>query len=144
MSRSGEKRLKRLRDLLDKLERLPASAERERMLREVRARVVDVDTGESPRAMLPVDLESTRPVYAGPPATPVPKPVLRTPADQRGRPRMVRVPEPAKPVRVAPVVAVTLTGGPVGAGDVLSLDDSPSPEPHAGPAAGPWTRGLRG
>src|SRR3954469_2484164 len=43
-------RLKRLRTLVAKLERLPASTQREWMLTEARARMVDVETGEVPRA----------------------------------------------------------------------------------------------
>src|SRR6185437_9270954 len=52
---SSEHRLQRLRELLARLEQLPASPETERMLAEVRSRLVDVDTGVTPRAMLPVD-----------------------------------------------------------------------------------------
>ena len=48
-------RLERLRDLATRLERLPPSDARERMLAEVRSRAVDVDTGVEPRAMLPVE-----------------------------------------------------------------------------------------
>ena len=134
MSLSSEQRLKRLRDLLDQLERLPPSADRERMLREVRARVVDVDTGESPRAMLPVDLDAVPTADPGPPARPAPRPA--------SRPRTVSAPKPAAPIRVAPrePVARTSTDVPADrppAGDLLSLDDAPS-------TAGPWTRGLRG
>jgi hypothetical protein len=38
-------RVRRLRDLADRLDRLPATEERDRMLRKVRARAVDLDTG---------------------------------------------------------------------------------------------------
>jgi hypothetical protein len=48
-------RLKRLRDLVVQVERMPPSPERDRVLQEIRARAVDVDTGVSPRAMLPVE-----------------------------------------------------------------------------------------
>jgi hypothetical protein len=48
-------RLQRLRDLAARLEQLPASEARERMLTEVRSRAVDLDTGVKPRAMLPVE-----------------------------------------------------------------------------------------
>src|SRR5215218_145910 len=47
-------RVKRLKDLVDRLERLPASPDRDRVLSEVRSRAVDLDTGVMPRAMLPV------------------------------------------------------------------------------------------
>jgi len=52
---SGDHRLTRLRALVDRLQRLPASAQREWMLGEVRARVVDVETGEPPRPMRALD-----------------------------------------------------------------------------------------
>lgn len=131
MSVSNQNRLKRLRDLLDELERLPPSAERERMLREVRARVVDVDTGESPRAMLPAGEDPMAAPGARPPATNLSKPVRRA------------IPAPAaKPRRVARRQAVSrpvaeASADPPPLGDVLSLDDAPS-------ATGMWTRGLRG
>ena len=48
-------RLERLRDLATRLEQLPASDARERMLAEVRSRAVDLDTGVKPRAMLPIE-----------------------------------------------------------------------------------------
>ena len=48
------KRVKRLKDLVGLLERLPASPDRDRVLSEVRSRAVDLDTGVRPRAMLPV------------------------------------------------------------------------------------------
>ena len=54
-SNSGGNRLQRLKQLLARIEQLPPSEERDRILSEVRARAVDVDTGETPRAMLPVD-----------------------------------------------------------------------------------------
>ena len=50
----SEARRTRLKELLTRLEQLPASAKRNRMLSEVRSRAVDLDTGVAPRAMLPV------------------------------------------------------------------------------------------
>jgi hypothetical protein len=47
---SGDHRLDRLRDLVGRLERLPDSDERDKVLGEVRARVVDLDTGATPRS----------------------------------------------------------------------------------------------
>jgi hypothetical protein len=44
-----------LKRLMARLEQLPVSPERERMLDEVRSRAVDLDTGVTPRAMLSVD-----------------------------------------------------------------------------------------
>jgi hypothetical protein len=119
--------VKRLRELLEQIERLPPSAERERMLREVRGRLVDVDTGVSPRGMLPVDAES-RPAVP-PPAQPArrPKPAPRPPAVPR--------PEPADPGDF----------GAIGEHGLLSLGDpAPPPPPRAADRPRPWTRGLRG
>jgi hypothetical protein len=56
------KRIKRLKDLVDLLERLPASPDRDRVLSEVRSRAVDLDTGVTPRAMLPVREPAPPPV----------------------------------------------------------------------------------
>ena len=137
---SGDNRLKKLRDLVAQLERLPDSAERERMLREVRGRIVDLDTGVAPRPMRPVEDESA--------------------ADVR-RPRALPLPEPVRPVQVPPDVPASVPRADVedesssigivdllalGVDDLLSLDDpAPSgPERDGGPAAPPWTRGLRG
>jgi hypothetical protein len=160
---SREHRLQRLRHLLDRIEKLPASAERERMLREVRARVVDVDTGVTPRAMLTVDPDPLLATDPGPPAARAPKAVARMPADPDGGRPAVLLPEPAKAIRAAPPPeAVSRAGAPAGfsltgAGDwlslagideVLSLDDSAPPltagEARAGHDPRPWTRGLRG
>src|SRR3990170_3404434 len=51
---SGKRRFEQLKDLVARLEQLPSSAERDRVLAEVRARAVDLETGVKPRAMLPV------------------------------------------------------------------------------------------
>jgi hypothetical protein len=133
MTVSSERRLKRLKDLLDQLERLPASADRDRMLREVRGRVVDLDTGEPPRAMMPVDATPD----PAPRTVRAPRSVRRMPADEGRRPRAVPLPEPAKPAHVASL----------GADELLSLEPSgplpPLREARAEPA-GAWRRGLRG
>jgi hypothetical protein len=54
-------RLERLHLLRARLERLPASAHRDRMLDEVRARAVDVETGVQPRSMRQFDAEAAIP-----------------------------------------------------------------------------------
>jgi hypothetical protein len=48
------RRVKRLKDLVDQIERLPESPERDRLLSEIRSRAVDIETGVTPRAMLPL------------------------------------------------------------------------------------------
>jgi len=52
---TADSRLKRLRDLIVEVEQMPPSPKRDRVLQEIRDRAVDVDTGVTPRAMLPVD-----------------------------------------------------------------------------------------
>src|SRR3954451_19369808 len=88
--------LRRLKDLVDQLERLPASPDRDRMLTEVRSRVVDVDTGVTPRAMLPL-------------REPTPPPLACKPRPERYRPRAVTRtpsrPRPFQPARPAPARA---------------------------------------
>jgi hypothetical protein len=52
---ASPRRHTQLKRLVAQLEQLPASPQRDRMLGEVRSRVVDLDTGVTPRAMLTVD-----------------------------------------------------------------------------------------
>ena len=162
---STEHRLRRLRELLARIEQLPASSERERMLGEVRARVVDVDTGVTPRAMLPVDLVPTLATNSGLPTAPAPKAVASTRADHdRGCPGGPS-PKRSKAVPGAPPEAVFPSGprtsavglstaddrewlSPVATNEILSLDDSAqlslAGEARVGHDRRPWTRGLRG
>lgn len=156
VSVSTEHRLKRLRDLLHELERLPATAERDRMIREVRARVVDVDTGVLPSALLPVYPDSEVAAEPGSPITPALRVFAAMPADEGREPRATALPEPAKPARVPPneaaaaadeeVAADSLTGAgdrlPLAADELLSLHDSSFSQSEL--AAAPCTRGLRG
>jgi hypothetical protein len=161
---SSEHRLKRLRHLLAQLERLPPSPERERMLREVRARVVDVDTGIAPSTLLAGHAESALAADARLPARQAPRGVAPAPAAAGHRPRPAAPAEPPEPVRAphdeAEVVADESFPGPgdrlsraadevlsLAADELLSLDDSDPFGPadaQADRAAAPWTRGLRG
>jgi hypothetical protein len=134
-------RLKRLKDLVDQLERLPASPDRDRVLAEVRSRAVDVDTGVTPRAMLPVR-EPTPP-----PSAPKPRP------ERYRSPATTRTPSPARPVQPARPAVTRATTEDLGVllwDDRLSLEDSPelAPLPHAplnpDGSVSPWTLGLRG
>lgn len=134
-------RLKRLKDLVGQLERLPASPDRDRILAEVRSRVVDVDTGVTPRAMLP--LREPTP----PPSAPKPRPKPYRPG------AITRRPSPARPVQPARPALARAAAGDLGVllwDDRLSLEDAPelAPLPHApGNPDGsvpPWASGLRG
>ena len=119
--------MKRLRELLQQIERLPPSAERERMLREVRGRLVDVDTGVTTRGMMPVDAESRPVVPPSPAAARRPKPGRRPPAAPRA--------EPSDPGDF----------GSLAEHGLLSLGDpAPPPPPRPADRPRPWARGLRG
>jgi hypothetical protein len=83
------KRVERLKDLVERLEPLPAAPDRDRVLSEVRSRAVDLDTGVTPRAMLPVREPARPPVLAKPPKRDRASSITRT-----------------KPPRPAPVVAL--------------------------------------
>jgi hypothetical protein len=124
-------RLKRLKDLVDRLELLPESPDRERVLAEVRSRLVDVDTGVTPRAMLP--LREPTP----PPAAPKPRP---------NRHRLAGIHRTPPPVRAQPAPAAHDLGRLLW-DDRLSLEDAPELAPLPRPSDGsapPWALGLRG
>lgn len=154
--RSDDPRLIRLRALIGKLERLPASTQRERALTEVRARIVDVETGEVPRAMRPVEepAAGSRAVPARPVADePVSKP-KRTPATaRRERAQALRQPivEPAPPIPPAstgtPPRPADASQSSLGSDGLLWLEDQADEDPEkdgGGADEAPWRRGLRG
>ena len=134
------RRVQRLRDMVDQIARLPESPDRDRLLSEVRSRAVDVDTGVTPRAMLPL-------------REPAPTPVPARPA-KREKPRATRRGVPRMPVS-APVVALPSSAASPWKtpeqsfllDDHLSLED-PAPLPdvrvRGDLTARPWTFGLRG
>jgi hypothetical protein len=151
-------RLEQLRALLGRLERMPASVERDWMLGEVRARAVDVETGVKPAAMRPLsgdgaereipaapapsDIEAAETV---PPPKPRRRPASRRPAARApwGAPR-ARLATPASRSSLAAarrraahesVVDLLEQGG------VLCLEDQPA---VADGASRPWSGGLRG
>ncbi len=124
---SSKDRLVRLRQLVGRLEQLPDSPERDRMLGEVRARAVDLDTGVTPRAMLPVDM--TQVIRDDKPRA-APAPV---PAPPRPPANVVRVAAPAPRAAQPTTVSIDLLAGE----ERLSLEESSAP--HRG-----WQHGLRG
>jgi hypothetical protein len=120
-------RLDRLRALAGRLERLPASAERDWVMQEVRARAADVETGDPSRAMRAFNADAAAEV-----AKPRPE-----------RPRRERRPAPAPMALKAAAPAPTpirWRPEPFIDGPVLSLED---PVPGDGQVRA-WTRGLRG
>ena len=130
-------RVKRLKDLIDVVMRLPDSPERDRLLSEVRSRAVDLDTGVTPRAMLPVREPDPVPV-----APRLPKRRAVVP------PTPPRAPSLA-PARPAPALRSTadLDWNKVFSETaLLTLDDAPDcwPAPKDDRSARPWTVGLRG
>jgi len=151
-----DRRLTRLRALVDRIERLPASPRREWMLQEARARVVDIETGAEPRPMRTLDEE--------PPAPPPDPPAAGASngrAVKRRKPKPAPVaaprarPQPEAPARQVPLpvsepAPARIEGSdpdePVlGDDDVLWLEDRPETEPGDGSTGtAPWRRGLRG
>jgi hypothetical protein len=150
-------RLERLRALLVRLGRMPASAERDWMLGEVRARAVDVETGVKPAAMRALSADGAEPEIPAAPeasrieaAEPAPSKPMRRPASRRpaaraawGAPR-ARLATPASRSSLAAarqraahesVVDLLEQGG------VLCLDEQPA---VADGASRPWSSGLRG
>ena len=133
----GGSRVQRLRDLVARLEQLPSSEERDRVLAEVRARTVDVDTGETPRAMLPVDPvvltpELLKPSPVAPRRTDVVAPYRPQPARIVATHVPASVPEAEKLNELLRLLAVD---------EQLSLEDAPAPSSQA-PRR--WEQGLRG
>jgi hypothetical protein len=149
---NDDQRLERLHLLLNRLERLPASPDRERMLYEVRVRAVDVETGVPPRPMRPSDADAT---------TSAPEHVRSRPAKVKRMPPPTvseRTSRPPEVCREAPVPPTedTLDRAPLAehrdavdllaAGGLLWLEELPgeaSPAPRPTPSP-PWARGLRG
>ena len=132
-SRMAARRIKRLKDLVDMLERLPASPDRDRVLSEVRSRAVDLDTGVTPRAMLPVREPS-------PPVMP------KLPVRDRASGITRTAPPPSPPGQLARSgFASTDVERALCVDEHLSLEDSPLPYVRAkgDRAVPPWTFGLR-
>ena len=133
-SEDSSNRLQRLRDLVARLEQLPGSEERDRVLSEVRARAVDLDTGETPRAMLPIDPEVL------PPELGKPSPRANTPRKDlvaTFRPRIAA----AQAAPLVPATAMPRIHELLAIDERLSLEESPAPQSQA---PRPWRQGLRG
>jgi hypothetical protein len=132
-------RLDQLHRLLERLERMPASADRDWMLTQIRRRAVDVETGTPPvpvRARSHDELEPNKPDERSArvsPASPRPrKASRRVRRATRVHPAARIPPGPARERRHEQVVDLLEHGG------LMSLDEPP-------PAPGrSWSRGLRG
>jgi uncharacterized protein YciI len=129
-------RLKRVRTLRDHLERLPASDERDRLLKEVAGRAADIENGDPESELRPAtaNLDAAESV-----SRPRPPHLTRGPTRRPGTAR-------GKAGRARTLVAsaeafsdLVRSTPPLPEGLLLSLeDDGPAPCDR------PWTRGLRG
>lgn len=126
MSRAD--RLRQLRELAGRLELLPASEERDRMLTKVRARVVDVDTGDSPGQFVAARPARRRAVDA------------RRAEPTRAKPSTGGR---ARPSRPGDPVATLASSDELPLEELLSLAEPASGVPPRG-GHGAWERGLRG
>jgi hypothetical protein len=135
---SSADRVTQLRDLADRLARLPATEERDRMLRKVRARAVDLDTGVTTR----LGLTGAARKRAVPVVIPVAVLEVARASLKGWHPRTAR----SNLAAVGDRVATLRSSDVLAADERLTLEDSPAPE---GPAPGrrghrAWERGLRG
>jgi hypothetical protein len=135
-------RLDQLRGLLDRLEHMPASAERDWMLAEVRGRAVDVETGmpSAPMRALPQDELAAEIAAAPSPRSPPVKVRRKAPSRRTQRALLAHSAAGPPPVPIrergrGAVVDLLARGG------VMCLDDAP---PTAAGAGRPWSAGLRG
>jgi hypothetical protein len=135
-------RLEQLRGLLDRLERMPASADRDFMLSEVRARAVDVETGVRPAAVRALPQEQANADITFEATTPR-KPVARPRKPRRAAPEPPRA-RPAVPASQPPAVVRSDPKGAVDLleeGGLLCLGEPPAED---GTRSRPWSVGLRG
>jgi hypothetical protein len=150
-------RLTQLRVLMERLERMPASPDRDWMLAEVRSRAVDIDTGIAPRPMRPLEGAMTLD-DAAIPAKPAPPTAKKKPQPRVQAPRPTPAPAPApRPATIvqAPSWETTIPT-PAGGDDRIDLlaldgllslgDDASAGEPGESDARStrPWAGGLRG
>jgi hypothetical protein len=134
---SSADRVRQLRELVGRLELLPVTEERDSVLRKVRARAVDVDTGVTTRPVA----ARTRPVAVGDPRA-MPSDVASVAPSRARRSR----PAGRGPARLGDAVEMRRSSDVLAADLRLCLEDLEVPDAAAfGPRArGAWTRGLRG
>ena len=143
-------RLEQLYALIGQLEGMPASAERDWMLAEIRSRAVDVGTGVAPRALRALPRDETLD-HAGPHPSPAKAAARHRPTRQaQARPAALTARPPAPIRRVEPVSPPSRVvaraehesaANLLVEGRVLNLDDPPAGTSGESP---PWAGGLRG
>jgi hypothetical protein len=161
---ADQDRLTQLRVLMDRLERMPASPDRDWMLAEVRSRAVDIDTGIAPRPLRPLESGVAPPPAvaksAAPARAPAPAPApAKKPAGRPARPATRTAPAKLKPQAMVPAPAWEATVPEarkerdvlidlLELDGLLSLDDVPPAPADDGEAKAnrdrPWAGGLRG
>jgi hypothetical protein len=132
---SSVDRVRQLRELVGRLELLPVTEERDSVLRQVRARAVDLDTGVTTR---PVTARTRAAAVADPRATPSDAASAAPSRARRSRPArrsLSRLGEAVEVCRSSDVLAADLR---------LCLEELDVPDATASGARGAWTRGLRG
>jgi hypothetical protein len=145
-----DSRLTRLRALVDRLERLPASARREWTLAEARARMVDVETGYTPRAMRPLEPDPPIRPTEPPAARSVNGDAVKRPSSKNGSRLPSRRTQPPSSPAEAPLpapepVPVDAGAAALGTDGVLWLEDlAADTAGELSNGAAPWRRGLRG
>ena len=150
-------RLNQIRALRERLERLPASPQRDQLLQDVRRRAVDVESDTPTAPMRPFVPEAdvrSQEAPSAPPTTrhksPVPDPSRRRPSRRAVPIKPHHASVPSDSVRShASVAAASAATAPMATpllgGVRLCLDDDVvAPEPGAARHAAPWARGLRG
>jgi hypothetical protein len=118
-----------------RLELLPETEERDSVLRQVRARAVDIDTGVTTR---PVAARTRAAAVADPLAPPSDATRVAPARAQRSRP--VR----RSPSRLGEAVEVCRSSDVLAADLRLCLEELEALDATASGARGAWTRGLRG
>src|SRR5687768_16247552 len=109
-------RLIRLRALVDRIQRLPASERREWMVEEARSRVVDVETDVEPRPMRslnedpPPEPPRSRAPNGRAVKRPRPKPAPPAAPRRQAQPETPLVPAPAQPRIAGPVASAGAAG----------------------------------
>ncbi len=137
------RRVKRLRDLVDQIERLPVSPDRDRLLSEIRSRAVDVETGVTPRAILPLREPEATPDLLCPPKRDRAASITRM-APPPPAPAVTFVHPASAASSQNPEKSLWVDEGLLSLEDSLQLSPLPYVRARGDRAIPPWTLGLRG